>query len=382
MGVSVYSLSILIGPLTEAFDWARAEVSFAKTILTTGFVLTGPIMGYLADRYGVRRIGIISLITLSIAMFSMTQVGPSILSFYIGLFLLSLAGCGTTPLVWTRAVATWFKKDRGLALALTLTGTGLMGVISPQLLDAAIQRFDWRAAYVTMGTFAALTLIPVLLFFRENRGDADVSVTAAKAPTPAISVGLTVGEAIRLRQFWQLGLAFFLVGGAVSALLVHLVPLITDAGISRSIAVKIAGILGVAIIFGRLATGYLVDRFHPPYIAAAFLIMPVLGCVLLINGPASMTVVILAVVCIGLAAGSEVDLIPFFTARYFGLKAYGKLYGWMFVAFYGGVGFGPPFLGHMYDLHGGYSQGLVYIIPVLALGALAVMTLGRSPQAN
>ncbi|MBK6599458.1 MAG: MFS transporter [Proteobacteria bacterium] len=84
--MSVYSLGILIGPLTEAFDWTRAEVSFAKTILTTGFVLTGPIMGYLADRYGVRRIGIISLITLSIAMFSMTQVGPSILSFILACF--------------------------------------------------------------------------------------------------------------------------------------------------------------------------------------------------------------------------------------------------------------------------------------------------------
>ncbi|MCB1625339.1 MAG: hypothetical protein KDI32_12180 [Pseudomonadales bacterium] len=89
-----------------------------------------------------------------------------------------------------------------------------------------------------------------------------------------------------------------------------------------------------------------------------------------------------AVISIGLAAGSEVDLLPFFTARYFGIKAYGKLYGWMFVAFYAGVGFGPPFLGYMYDQHGGYAEGLTYIVPVLALGAFAVLTLGRSPQAQ
>jgi MFS family permease len=91
--------------LSEAFPWTRAEVSFAKTILTPGFVLTGPTVGFLADRYGVRRIAISSLATLSLGMFAMTQVGPTVLSFY--LFLLALARCGTRPLFWGRAVATW-----------------------------------------------------------------------------------------------------------------------------------------------------------------------------------------------------------------------------------------------------------------------------------
>ena len=119
-GMSVYSLSILIGPLSEAFGWSRAEVSAAKTVLTAGFVLTGPLVGYLADRIGVRQIGIASLALLALGMFSMTLIGPSILGFYVALFLLAVAGCGTTALVWTRAVATWFDRSRGMALALTI----------------------------------------------------------------------------------------------------------------------------------------------------------------------------------------------------------------------------------------------------------------------
>ena len=168
-GMSVYALSVLIGPLSEAFDWSRAEVSGAKTILTAGFVITGPFVGYLADRIGVRKIGILSLAMLSVGMYSMTQIGPDIRYFYLALFMLAVAGCGTTALVWTRAVASWFRETRGLALALTLTGPGVAGVIPPTLLDSHIQRYGWRAACIAIGTFAALP----------QRGDVEPAAAAA-----------------------------------------------------------------------------------------------------------------------------------------------------------------------------------------------------------
>ncbi len=292
-----------------------------------------------------------------------------------------MVGGATTPLVWTRAVATWFKQKRGLALALTLSGPGVVGVVTPLLLDTLIQRYDWRAAYITMGCFAALALIPIGLFFRENRVAA--APAGSTTPTAATAIGMTVREALRTRWFWQIASAFVLIGGVVSALMVHLVPLIMDAGLGRPLAVRIAGVLGIAVIFGRLLTGWLVDRFHPPYVAAAFLIMPVFGCLLLTIGSVTPTTVILAVACIGFAAGSEVDLVPYLTARYFGLKAYGKIYSWMFIAFYAGVAVGPLMLGRAYDRDGHYDAGLLLAIPVLVAGVALVATLGRaslSPQ--
>jgi MFS family permease len=123
-------------------------------------------------------------------------------------------------------------------------------------------------------------------------------------------------------------------------------------------------------------TGWLVDRFHPPYIAAAFLIMPVFGCLLLAGDTVTTLTVILAVMCIGCAAGSEVDLVPFLTARYFGLRAYGKIYSWMFIAFYAGVAIGPLLLGRAYDISGHYDAGLLISIPVLAVGVALIASLG------
>jgi MFS family permease len=382
-GMSVYALSILIGPLTEAFGWSREQLGAAKTVATAGFMLTAPFVGILADRIGARPLAMGSLAALAAAMFWMTQIGPSVASFYLSFFALAVVGGATTPLVWTRAVATWFRAKRGLAMALTLSGPGVIGVVTPTLLDTLIERFDWRAAYVTMGCFAALALIPVAFWFRENRpatATATTGATTTAAGAAPTTSGYTVREALRTRWFWQIALAFVLIGAVVSALMVHLVPLMMDAGLGRTLAVRIAGVLGLSVIFGRLLTGWLVDRFHPPYVAAAFLVMPVFGCLLLAGETVTPLVVILAIACIGLAAGSEVDLVPYLTARYFGLRAYGKIYSWMFIAFYAGVAVGPLLLGRVYDRDGHYDTGLLLAIPVLLAGVALVATLGKSSK--
>ena len=87
-----------------------------------------------------------------------------------------------------------------------------------------------------------------------------------------------------------------------------------------------------------------------------------------------------AAVFIGLAAGSEVDLVPYLTARYFGLKAYGKLYGAVFVFFYAGVGIVPPIFGYVFDINGNYDLALNFAIGALGIGVAAIATLGKAPE--
>jgi predicted MFS family arabinose efflux permease len=226
-----------------------------------------------------------------------------------------------------------------------------------------------------MGLLALLVLVPLALFFHENRLANSIAGTAQGT---ALRSGMTVAEALHSRWFWQLGAGFLLVGAVVSALMVHLVPLIVGASVPRSLAVRIAGAFGVAVILGRLVTGWFVDHFHPPWVAAFFLAMPIAGCLVLVGEPGSTLAVVFAVACIGLAAGSEVDLVPYLAARYFGLKSYGRIYGWLFVIFYVGVGLGPLYLGYCFDRDGNYLFALTTVIPVLLAGVAFVATLGPS----
>ncbi|MCB2106722.1 MAG: MFS transporter [Rhodobacteraceae bacterium] len=380
-GVNTYSLGVFLGPLSDEFGWSRMETSAAKTFLTLGYVLTAPFIGYIVDRFGPRKIGLASMATFAIAALAMTQMNGSITIYYLAYFLLALAGCATTPLVWTRGVATWFQSKRGLALGLTLTGSGVAGIITPPLIGGLIDSNGWQAGYVGMAVLAALAIIPIYLLFFENRHDHKASPEKPATVRPYVAQsGFEIRDVLKSRRFWQIGLAFALIGGSVSALVVHLIPMLTDSGVSRDVAVRYAGLIGAAVIAGRLATGYLVDRFHPPYVAGTFLILPAIGCGLLATGALSPPFVLAAAITFGLAAGSEVDLVPYLAARYFGLKSYGKVYGWMFVLFYAGVGIGPLFLGRMFDVYGNYTFALTIIMPVLAAGALAIALLGKPPK--
>jgi len=378
-GFIIYSLGIMTQPLEEAFGWSRTELSASKTFITLGFVMTAPFVGVIADKVGVRTIALASLVTYAIAMLCMTQLNGDIRFYYAGLFLVALAGCCTTPLVWTRGVATWFEKSRGLAMGFTLTGSGMAGFIAPWMLTTLMNKWGWQAGYVGMAAAALLALIPVSLFFFENGRQRAGVKAAPKSSSVSLHTGLTVPQALRTRHFWQIGFAFLLIGGAVSALNVHLVPMITGAGVERGTAVAIAGILGITVVIGRVGTGFLLDRFHAPYVAGISLAAPILACLLLDGTGTAVWLLVIAAITIGLAAGSEIDLVPFLTSRYFGLKAYGKIYGLIFVLFYTGVGIWPLLLGYLYDQNKNYDEALKWTMLVLAIGVALVSTLGKVP---
>src|SRR5690606_14629905 len=99
---------------------------------------------------------------------------------------------------------------------------------------------------------------------------------ALKAGDVALA-GMTLGQAVRSMRFWQLAIGICGVAGAVGGTLVHLVPFLTDAGMARDRATAIAGVLGLAVVAGRLGSGALIDRFHAPYVAGLLLAMPVLS---------------------------------------------------------------------------------------------------------
>lgn len=376
-GSFFYTLGIFITPLSAAFGWSRGSVAAGSLFMVLSLIITAPLVGRLADRVGARRVAIVSLPLLACCLLAMTFAGPGINDFYLHVLVLAALSCGTTPIIWSRGVASWFDRQRGLALGITLCGTGLAGVLAPQYVNALIERYDWRAGYVGLAALAALAILPVSLWFKEV-ADGAAGLSAQRAA----SRGLTRRSAIRTLCFWQLGLGIFLVTGAVASLIVHLVPLLGDSGIPRNVAVSIAGVLGIAVIGGRLCVGYLIDRMHPPYVAAAFLLVPCIGCVILAASPETLWLVTFAVVTIGLAAGAEVDLLAFLTSRYFGMKAFGEIYGWLFVFFELGIGFGPLLAGHAHDVQGSYRLALHSCTAAFILGALTIGTMGAPPPRN
>lgn len=363
-GLPFYSIGLMIRPMSAEFGWSRAAVSSAALFLQLGIVLSAPIVGRLVDRIGLRRVALTSLVCLAATFALMPLLGDGIAGYYAAWLLLSLVGCGTTPLVWTRAVVGRFTAARGLALGLTLLGTGIAGIIAPTVIGPIILDHGWRAGCLCLAATVLFIAAPLTYL-----------LLAEPAPVQrrAVTLRHPIGTMFRERPFAQLAGAFLLLGLGITGLIVHLVPILIDHGYSERAAAGSAALLGLAVMAGRLLVGALVDRLPPTRVAFTFLILPVVACILLLlHGPA-----LLAVLLLGLAAGAEIDLLAYFASQYFPVTRYGATYGWALAIFSLGAGFGPVLAGAIFDSTHGYGTVLLLSAALITIAASMIGMLGQ-----
>jgi MFS family permease len=278
-------------------------------------------------------------------------------------------------------VSFWFDRARGLALGIAMAGSGLAGVLAPVLTNRAIEAFGWRGADVALGLFIGVIAVPMLwVFFHERRDDVpghrdDSSATEAPSLT-----GLTLHEAVRTLAFWKIGLGFFFVASVVSGVIINLVPLLIDRGLRPAAAASVASVLGLAVMFGRLGTGYLLDRFSAPLVAVVLIALAAGGCVLLTLPDLPAWMLSLAAIFVGLCSAAEADLVSYLTGRFLGVRAYGRIFGWQLSMYFGGAATGPLAAGFAYDHFHSYVPTLEISAVSLLVGATVLGSLGRAPR--
>jgi len=132
--------------------------------------------------------------------------------------------------------------------------------------------------------------------------------------------------------------------------------------------------MGLSTLVGRPFVGLLLDRIFAPQAAAAFFLAPLVGLPLLATGSGSAPAIGAAL--LGLALGTEIDLIAFLTTRYLGQRAFGEIYGYLFTAFVLGSSVGQ-FIGDVsFDRLGSYTPALIGFAAALVGAAFLINRLG------
>jgi MFS family permease len=381
--VCFYTNGVFVAAISEDMNWSRGAIQIGVSIMILIAVITAPTVGWLIDRYGARRIALISLPLFGITLSGMSLVTDQIWTFYAGWTVMSIFAAGTLPITWTKVVNGWFDDFRGMALGLTLAGTGIAATLAPSYVVWLIDIMGWRNAYVALAfTVMAISLPSVYLLFKEpaeSQSGKVNQIDAAISKQHLMATGLSVKEALKGYRFWVLSISLLLVAASISGVITNFVPLLTDKGLSFADAARYAGLIGVSVIGGRLVAGFLMDRLWAPMIAAIFLCMPCLAAFILTTGNISPMLLGLSALIVGLAAGAELDLMAFLVSRYFGLKHYGALYGGIYIFFSIGAGLAPAMFGWTYDMFGHY-QAVLYIAAISSMiGACLMLTLGRYP---
>ena len=377
-----YSLGAFVEPLGKEFGWSLAEITAAPLFMTFGFVATGAAVGAFADRFGARRVTLLSLALFVPAIAALSLIRPQVWTLYLGYFLLAIVGAGSMPITWTRVVTGWFMTGRGLALGLSLFGTGICGMLLPSYATWLIDAFGWRAAYVGLALVPLVFAAPMaLLFFHEPPQDlARRAATPSAGSIPAQDWGVSFKDAARSWPYWQMILGFFIAAMAIGSVLVHAIPLLTERGVNRGTAAAVFGLFGLAVSGGRLVSGYLLDIFHGPRLAIIMFSAPALACVLLLVSGDNLVLSGLAIILVGLIAGAEHDIAAYFVSRYYGRRNYGAIYGLLYTLYGLGSASGSPLAGWSHGVTGSYNTSLYFGVVAFLAAAAMLGTLGQYPK--
>ena len=380
--VVFYTHGIFAVPITSATGWQRGEVQFAFTLMSLMAIATAPAVGWFIDRFGARRVALWAIPSFLLGLSMLSFTGTSLIGYYAAFIVMAVLGAGTLPVTWTTVVNQWFHRNRGLALGIALSGTGIAATVAPAYAGWLIENEGWQAAYFLLALTASSISLPVVaLLFRSPRAEATADKTEPEVVLAArMNIGASLLEALGNYRFWVLCLSISLVAGSVSGLITSFVALLTDRGFALTEAAGFASVIGVSVISGRLISGLLVDHIWAPAVASVLLACPAVAAVILDLVFLTPALVTLCAAFIGLAAGAEMDLLAFFTSRYFGLRRYGSIYALTFACFSVSAGIAPAAFGLVYDAAGDYSIALRVAAVFCMAGALALLSLGPYPD--
>jgi MFS family permease len=366
------ALSIFMPGFQADFGWSRTAVSLGGSILVAVLVLTSPLIGWLSDRVAEVRIAIVSMIAMACAFLLFSRMQGDIRVFLFGFGAMALVSSGASTIPFARIISAHFVRSRGLALGFAMMGTGLSGIALPLFLVPFVAAHGWRPGFLVLAAinFAAIPLIWLLL--------RDARPVASREDKAVVVSGAGFGDAIRSRVFVVLALSFALISLAAAGIAIHFVSMLTDAGLSPARAGALASLTGAATIVARIGTGWLIDRIFAPLVATAMMALAAL-CLLGLGlfGAAAAP---LGAIAYGLAIGSEIDLIAYLAARYFGLGAYGRIYGALYAAVLVGSALSPIGYGMVVDATGSYRNALLVASVLLLLSAFLLRTLPRFPS--
>lgn len=328
--LNIFTVALFAPALIAEFGWSKATFALHGT-LALPFVLLGPVIGWCTDRWGVKRVATVGIISLPLTQIAASFMTGSIAFYFALSFLQLMLGGTTTAMVYSRIVALNFRGARGLALAVVASGTALLAALSSPVLGGIIDAYGWRTGYRCLAAFAAVMGIIVLLLMPR---DAPIPHAQEKEGVPVKKAGLAPYLAvIRSRPF------LFITAGLCLCNMPHVLMtsqfkvMLLDRGLDSPSASWVISLYSIGVIVGRFVCGLALDRFPSHIVAAIGLGVPALGFFILGAPFATMPFIIIAVSTMGLAQGAEIDLLAYMTARHFA----NELYGTVVALIYGGM---------------------------------------------
>ena len=389
------------------FQSIRTDLGVNYTAMALVFSLSraegglgGPLVGWLVDRYGARRMILIGGIVAGVGLILVSRATEywQFILFFVGVVSIGkTAGLGQTLMA---VVNQWFVRRKGVALSTLMTSFAGGGAIVVPLLGLGIATIGWRATLMYAGIFIICITIPVARVIRsrpediglgpdgdpmESVEEADASADAADGGTERASQAVgprrsspdfTVRQAIRTSAFWLLLAGLTIRVSATNAIIIHIFPMLEDKGFDAqqaSLFVSAMFFIAIPLRFGMGVAGDHVSPRKILFVGMNGAALGLLALYMLDGIPA----VVLFIIGFSLVEGiTSVNWLM--VGNYFGRSRFASIMGFMSLFHNAGMMISPLFSGRIKDVTGSYDIVMLTFIPIYVIGALA-FTLARRP---
>jgi len=358
---SAYTFSAFVESLQKDFGASRGSVSLVFSLAGCLYFGLGIVSGPLADRWGSRRLAVAGMLLVAIGL-ALAGRARTLMEIYVayGLGVGLGVGCSYVPVLG--AVQRWFRRRRGFASGLAVSGIGVGTLAMPPLASFLIDALGWRDAYLALGGLAAVAGVGMALLIEDDpraRGvgpDGDPLQPNADASKPS---GFAVRDAVRSRRFTGLYAACLISSFGLFVPFVHLVPYALDHGIPQASAVLLLGAIGVGSTVGRFFLGGLADRMGRQ-LALVFMFAGMALALLVWAAATGFWALAIFALAYGLFYGGFVALLPALVMDFFGARNIGALIGILYTSVAVGTLIGPSAAGFAFD----FSRS--YLLPIAA----------------
>jgi MFS family permease len=381
-GVMTRSFTALIEPIVDEFQWSYAVVSVAASIGGLESGLLAPLVGFLFDRWGPRKLIFAGATVTGFGLLLLSRTN-SLAMFYVSFILISAALSISTGVVPMTVVGNWFRRRVSLATGIVVSGVAAGGILVP-LVTWVVDTYQWRMAMVIFGLGAWAIIFPLALVVRhrpEQYGYLADGETSEKIDVEEVQITANYQEteigarqALKSRVFWHIALSMmchFMVAIAVTS---HVMPYLSSIGIPRATSSLVAMAVPLVTIAGRLSFGWFGDRFDKRKVTASGMALMTIG-MLLFNyiDIAGAWLLVVFIIIFGIGYGGPVPMSVALIREYFGRASLGTILGLAMGVAYVGSLIGPPLAGGLYDAYGSYRGAWFIMAGVAFVGMISLI---------
>ena len=382
---------VYIKPMEAEFGWSRGALSGAAAISLLLLGAAGPAVGWLADRYGPRRVIVVSLLMLGSGAIGASFV-QTLWHVYVTTGLLMALGAGGLAITTGSTVAArWFEARRGVAIGIAAGGMSAGQLVVIPLATVLTLWFGWRMSFLWQGVGLLVLVLPIALWLIGNDpaerglrpyGATGPAQTVAQAAAAKEAQRVSVLDALGVPQFWLLMATFFVCGYTSNGMvLTHFMPHALEHNFSELQASTALGVMGAMNVLGTVGSGWICDRFGRRGPLAFYYFVRGLSLLFLLyvwNAPS----LHLWAAIFGLNYISTVPPTTTLIANIFGRYSVGELSGWIFFSHQVGAALGAAIAGWIYELTGVYTIAFVSAALMGFLAAGLALAIREEPMTS